>query len=268
MTGTIAFSVFTKPWKSTPLDALGEMVHALGFDGIEFPVRPGYQVEPDDVEDLPNAAERLAQFDVRILSVAGPTTEAAIAACAEAGVPTIRVMAPLARGESYTEAEARYRREYDALVPLLDKYGVQLGVQNHFGRFVANAVGLRRLVEPYDPKHIAIVWDAAHEALEGNQLDLALDVVWPHLCMVNLKNAYWQRTNGPEAEEAAWQVYWTSGRHGRAAWSQVAEELKARGYEGVVCLPAEYSDEEAVDRLIAEDIAYVRALFDEGGNRQ
>jgi sugar phosphate isomerase/epimerase len=260
-TQQIAYSVFTKPWKSLSLEELGAMVHDLGFDGIEFPVRPGYQVEPEKVEELPKAAEVLGQFGVRILSVAGPTDEAAIAACAEAGVPTIRVMAPLIHGESYTQAEARYRESYDALVPLLDKYGVQLGIQNHVGRFVANAVGLRRLVEPYDPKHIAIVWDAAHEALEGNQLDLALDVAWPHLCMVNLKNAYWRRTNGPEAEEARWQVYWTSGRHGRAAWSQVVAELKEREYQGVVCLPAEYTDEEAVDRLIAEDIAYVKSLF-------
>lgn len=266
MTDTIALSVFTKPWKSLSLEALGEMAHTLGFDGIEFPVRPGYQVEPDAVEELPKAAATLAQFDVRIFSVAGPTTEATIAACAAAGVPTIRVMAPLGRGETYTEAEARYRRAYDALVPLLDTYGVQLGVQNHFGRFVANAVGLRRLVEPYDPRHIAIVWDAAHEALEGNQLDLALDVAWPHLGMVNLKNAYWRRTSGPEAAAAAWRVYWTSGRHGRASWSQVVTELKQRDYRGVVCLPAEYTDEEAVDRLIAEDIAYVKALFEEGGN--
>lgn len=258
----IRFSVFTKPWKSLSPAVLGEFVAGLGLDGIELPVRPGYQVEPDRVATLSAAAKTLAEFGVKILSVAGPTDETTIAACAEAGVPTIRVMAPVNSGESYPEAEARYRRAYDALVPLLEKYGVQLGVQNHFGRFVANAVGLQRLVAPYDPRHIAIVWDAAHEALNGNDLDLALDVAWPHLCMVNLKNAYWRRVNGPEAEVADWQVYWTAGRHGQASWPNVVADLKARGYQGVVCLPAEYTDEDAVERLITEDIAFVRDLFD------
>ncbi len=51
----------------------------------------------------------------------------------------------------------RYRRTYDALLPLLDKYGVQLGVQNHNGRFVANAVGLKRLLEGYDPRFLGAV---------------------------------------------------------------------------------------------------------------
>ncbi|MCD6285547.1 MAG: sugar phosphate isomerase/epimerase [Anaerolineae bacterium] len=257
----IAFSVFTKPWKTMPLPRLGEFVSSLGFDGIEFPVRPGYQVEPENVEELPRAAKILAEFGVRIYSVAGPADEATIAACAEAGVPIIRVMARIGEGEGYLEAEARLRREYDALVPLLDRYGVQLGLQNHCGRFIANAVGLRRLVEGYDPRHVGIVWDAAHEALEGGLPELALDVAWSHLCMVNLKNAFWLRTNGPEAPYAEWTNYWTSGRHGLASWPRVVEELKRRGYQGVVCLTAEYSDHDAVDRLIAEDIAFARSLF-------
>lgn len=257
----ITFSVFTKPWKEMSLSQLGEWVSSLGFDGIEFPVRPGYQVEPDNVKDLPQAVKILAESGVKIYSVAGPTDEATIAACAEAGIPTIRVMANIGKDERYLEAEERLQREVDALVPLLDTYGVQLGVQNHCNRFVANAIGLRRLIEKYDPRHVAIVWDAAHEALEGGQPDLALDVVWSHLCMVNLKNAFWQRTNGPEAEHAQWKVYWTSGRQGLADWPRVVGELKARQYKGVVCLTAEYSDHNAVNRLIAEDIAFARALF-------
>jgi sugar phosphate isomerase/epimerase len=261
MADDVTFSVFTKPWQTLPLPQLGEVVSGLGFDGIELPVRPGYQVEPENVHDLPRAARQLAEFGVGIFSVAGPTDEATIAACAEAGVPIIRVMARIMAGENYLEAEKRLQREYDVLVPLLAKYGVKLGVQNHCGQFVASAVGLRRLLQKYDPAHIAIVWDAAHEALEGSEPDLALDVVWSHLCMVNLKNAFWQRTNGPEAERAQWRVYWTSGRQGLASWPWVVEELKARGYAGAVCLTAEYSDRGAVDRLIADDFAFARSLF-------
>jgi hypothetical protein len=41
----------------------------------------------------------------------------------------------------------------------------------------------------------------------------------------------------------------------------VAAELKRRNYTGVICLTAEYSDEPAVNRLIAEDLAYAKALF-------
>ncbi len=64
-----------------------------------------------------------------------------------------------------------------------------------------------------------------------------------------------------EADMATWQVYWTTGPQGKASWSRVADELKVRGYAGVVCLTAEYSDEEAVDQLVARDIAFAKGLF-------
>jgi len=257
---TITFSVFTKPWKM-PLPELGEHVAGLGFDAIELPVRPGYQVEPENVaRGLPEAARILARSGVRIASAAGPTDEATVLACAEAGVPIIRTMARVGPA-GYLASVAALQAEYTALLPALERTGVVIGVQNHCDRFVTNAVGLRDLLAPFEPRHVAAVWDAAHEALNGMDPDMALEVVWPHLCMVNLKNAFWQRTTGPEAEVATWRHYWTSGRQGLASWPRVIAELRRRGYSGTVCLPAEYTDEEAVDRLIVEDLAFAQGLF-------
>lgn len=255
----ISLSVFTKPWKM-PIPELGKFVAGMGFDAIEYPVRPDYPVAPENVGDLAKAVKQLAGFGVKIASIAGPTDEPTIAACAEAGIPIIRIMVYVGP-ESYLAVEERTKRELDALVPLLDKYGVAIGVQNHCDAFVCNALGLRRLVEGYDPKHIAAVWDAAHNALNGEDPEMAIDIVWSHLCMVNLKNAFWRRQNGPEAESAVFGSYWTTGRHGMASWPRVAAELEKRDYRGVVCLTAEYSDHESVDRLIVDDIAFAKSLF-------
>jgi sugar phosphate isomerase/epimerase len=255
----ILFSVFTKPWKMD-IPALGEFVAKLGFDGIELPVRDGYPVEPAQVERLPQAVRQLAGFGVKVFSIAGPTDEKTLAACAEAGVPVIRVMVGVDES-GYMASEARTRGEFDRLLPLLERYRVKIGVQNHSGRFVANAMGLRHLLEGYDPQYIAAVWDAAHNALNGEEPELALDIIWPHLCMVNLKNAYWTRKDEPGADGGAWEPYWTSGRLGLASWPRVAAELKRRSYQGVVCLTAEYSDQAAVKHLIAEDFVWARSLL-------
>ena len=256
----IRFTVFTKRWKM-PLPELGKRVAGLGFWGVELPVRPGYQVEPENVAaGLPEAARILADCGVTIHSVAGPTDEATIAACAAAGVEVLRVMAPIGE-EGYLASESRLQAEYDALAPLLAAHGVTLGVQNHCGRWVGSAIGLRRLIEKYDPRHIAAVYDAAHCGLDGEEPDLAVEILWDRLCLVNLKNAFWLRKNGPEAAVAEWQWYWTSGRQGLTSWPDVAAELKQRGYGGAVCLTGEYSDQEAGERLIAEDLAFARELF-------
>jgi sugar phosphate isomerase/epimerase len=256
----VTFSVFTKPWKM-PVAELGSHIQSLGFEGIELPVRPGYQVEPENVgKELPRVARQLADYGIKITSVAGPTDEATMAACAEASIPVIRICVGIGP-EGYMATEAKLQKEYDALVPLLDRYGVTLGIQNHCDRCISNAMGLRHLMEKYEPRHIGAVWDAAHNALNGEEPELAIDIIWSHLCMVNLKNAFWRRKTGPEAEHVQWRHYWTSGRQGLASWPRVAAELKRRGYSGVVCLTAEYSDEPAVDRLIAEDIAFAKSLF-------
>jgi sugar phosphate isomerase/epimerase len=257
----IVLSIFTKPWKTLSIPQLAEKVHKLGYTGIELPVRPGYQVEPETIGKLlPGAARELASAGVKICSVAGNTDEATIAACAEAGVPVIRTMARIPEGANYLEAEAAIKREYAALVPALDRSGVTIGVQNHFGNFVPNAHALLRLIEGFDPEHVAAVWDASHEALAGGKPEHALDVLWSRLCMVNLKNAFYLRSNGPEAEYATWQYYWTSGRHGLTSWPTVVNELKKRSYKGVVCITAEYSSSD-VERLAAEDLAFARSLF-------
>ena len=258
---SIQFSVFTKPWRK-PIPELGRFVRELGFDGIELPVRPGYQVEPERVsQDLLPAARRLAACNVRIASIAGSADERTIAACAEAGVPIIRVMVPIPPERGYREEEAQVQRQFERLIPHLDRCGVKLGVQNHSGQFICNASGLRHLLEPFDPRYVCAVWDPAHCALDGEIPELAIDIVWPHLGMVNLKNVFWQRISGPEADLARYEPYWTSGRQGLCSWPTVIELLQQRAYAGVVCLPAEYTDESSVDRLIAADLAFARSLF-------
>jgi sugar phosphate isomerase/epimerase len=262
------FTVFTKPWK-IEIEPLGEKVAALGFDGIELPVRPGYPVNPENVAtELPKAAKLLRErYGLVIESIAGPTDEATIAACGEAGVPVIRICPSLPPGETYPVAEARYQWEWEGLVPLLDKHGVTLGIQNHSGRFVpVHAYGLARLLAPFDPKHVAAVWDSAHNALEGEQTNIALDLICgPHLRMVNLKNGLRQRTGEDARGAATWRTQWVAGKEGLCRWPDVAHGLKERGWNGVICLTAEYSDPDAVDRLIAEDIAFARSLFGSTG---
>jgi sugar phosphate isomerase/epimerase len=259
---SVRLGVFTKPWKM-PLDELGAYIKKLGFDGIELPVRPGYQVTPESVNELPKAAKRLAEYGIKIESVAGPTDEKTIAACAEAGVPIIRICVGFG-DQAYMAGESNLQAEFDRMVPLLGKYGVTLGIQNHIGRRdVCNAMGILHLIEKYDPSQVGAVWDAGHNGLAGEEPEPAIDIVWSHLCMVNLKNAYWRRAKGTEAEWVEWQSYWTSGRQGLSPWPRVAAELLRRKYDGPVCLTAEYSDHDAVDRLIAEDIAFAKSIFKE-----
>lgn len=264
------FAVFVKPWKAMTLPEVGKHVKQLGFDWIELPVRPGFACQPENIErDLPQVVKTLADLGVSILNVtvALPLTDERLyAACAAAGIKMNRVI--FGRdGLGYWEAEAKARRQLDAALPLCERYNLQIGIQHHYGGSVPiNSMGLYHLVKDYDPRYVGAIWDPAHNALMGEDPETGLEIVQSHLCMVNLKNAYWRRVSGPEAEVAEWQVYWTLGREGRASWSQVAKKVRAMGYSGAICFSAEYTSEHEVDRLIVEDLAFAKSLWLTGGS--
>lgn len=259
----ITFSVFTKPWQTESIDELGEFISGLGFEGIEFPLRSGYQVEPKDAEKgLPKLVDKLGNHGVKVTSVASVTDEKVFAGCAEAGIPVIRIMASCGLGKNYMEWEKEKKKELENIIPLCEKYGVKVGIQHHYGPMVSNSMELLHLIEDFNSEYIGAIWDSAHTALAGEEPEQGLDIVWSHLCMVNLKNAFYRRINGPEADEAKWDRYFTTGWQGLASWSRVAAYLKERDYNGVVCLTAEYTAEEEVNKLIKKDIEYAKSLFE------
>ncbi len=261
MPADVQFTVFTKPWKM-PIAELAAFIKKLGFAGIELPVRPGYQVEPENItRKLPEAAKVFADHGLRIATIAGPTDEKTIAACGEAGVPIIRVMARLAPGETYQTMEDRIRRTYESLIPALDKHGVCLGMQNHCDEFVCDMAGTYRLLEGFDTKHVAAVLDFCHCALAGEIPSIACDIIWDKLCLINMKNCYRKRVSPPGADVTIWEKVWCVARDGFAHYPTIAEELHKRNYVGDICLSAEYSEEDKVNEYIADDLAFARKLL-------
>lgn len=260
------FTVFTKPWRTRSLQDLGTLVARLGFWGVELPIRPGFQVEPDHVSaQLPDAVRILRQSGVTIHSVSPPMratiTPDMVHACAASGIRIIRICVGVPKGTGYFDRIAEVQKEFDAILPVLGETGVAIGVQNHHGHDLSHAMGLRELLKPFDPEQVCAVWDPAHTALSGEIPEHAAEILWPHLRMLNLKNAYWRRLNGPESPEAKYSVHWTGGRQGLAPWREVVAIVRSRGYTTPVCLPAEYTDETDLERLVRDDLEYARSLF-------
>ncbi len=257
------YSIFTKPFKKLSAEQLGEKVRSLGFDAIEYPLRDGYQVEPANAEaGMPKLAETLGSFGITISSVATATDERCFAGVAAAGCKILRIMANYDGKKPYHAWESEFRKYLDTLVPLARRHGVTVGIQNHYGYGASGTMELYRLVEDRDPKEISAIWDVAHSGLAGEKPDQALSIIYDRMCLVNFKNAYNKRVNGPEAPQSEWKPYFTLGCHGQAHYPRIAAWLREHGYKGDVCLPAEYSDEALVDKLIPVELAYVKSLME------
>jgi sugar phosphate isomerase/epimerase len=261
-------SVFTKPWKCS-LPELAEKMASLGVDGIELPVRPGYPVTPENApEKLPQAVAELKKQGLTVYSVAGPVDETMIKACGAAGVRILRTMIRIDKKIGYYASVDNEKRLYQSLLPLLERHGVTIGVQNHCDYWVGSALGIMHAISDFSPQQVGAVLDPAHCGLDGEPEPLAVEICWSHLIMVNLKNAFRKRLNGPEAAEPIWRTWWTTGRHGYTSWRAVAAALNERGYQGPICFCAEYSNpaggdltDDAVIPLLQDDIAYARSIW-------
>lgn len=270
-------TVFTKPWPDPPLAALADRIAGFGADGVELTVRDGYQVTPESVADrLPEAVRILGEAGLVVSSVAGPTEEGVVRAMGDAGIPLLRVCVGIDMRIGYAASIVRIRDDITRLEPALRAGGVRVGIQNHYGHSVASALGIAHLLEPLADDVAAAVLDFAHCALDGEPVDMAYDIVSDRVALVNFKNACRVRVNGPDEEEARWQVLWTTARHGGYSWREAVGVLKKAGYAGDLCLPAEYNrvvgpgvttaDQlmgDSVDARITADVAYLRSLLDE-----
>jgi sugar phosphate isomerase/epimerase len=193
----VEFAVFTKPWPTEQVPALAKLVTEMGFGAAEIPVRLGFQVTPDNAaKALPELVKVFGDHGLTVASIASSLDEPIFAACAAASVPLIRIMGKVTRG-AYLASEAALQAQLRDAIPLCEKYGVRVGVQEHYGDNVSDAFGLRALLGELDGRWITAIWDAAHDALAGIAPETGLEVVWDRLAMVNLKNAYYERVNGP-----------------------------------------------------------------------
>jgi sugar phosphate isomerase/epimerase len=230
------WSVFTKPWAGLPGDELGRLVAGLGFTGAEIPVRDTAYVTPATAEaELPKFVAQLRAEGVEPISIASDLSESAFAACAEAGVPLIRIMAPLS-DDGYVASVRRTRAQLEEVAGFTEQYGVQVGVQQHHGRFVASSLGVLQLLEGLPRARFRVIWDAAHDILAGDDPAVTLPLVADRLAMVNLKNVIYTATDGD------WKPWFVQGSEGLADWSAIFRQLEAQSYTGPICLTGQYSD--------------------------
>ncbi|TCC47722.1 sugar phosphate isomerase/epimerase [Kribbella capetownensis] len=232
---TYLWSVFTKPWAGLPGDELGRLVSGLGFAGAEIPVRDIAYLTPAAAEtELPKFTAQLRAEGIEPISVASDLSERVFAACAEAGVPMIRIMADVGP-DGYAASVRRNRVLLEEAAVLVERYGVQVGVQPHHGRFVASTLGVLQLLDGL-PESFKLVWDAAHDALAGDDPAVTLELGADRIGIVNLKNAYYVRTDD------GWKTYFGQAGEGLSDWTAVFTALEKLKYTGPICLTGQYSD--------------------------
>ncbi len=205
---------FSKPFQSLNYSDTADVVAEVGFDGIECPVRPKGQVEPERVaDDLPRLVEALKKrgkevtmLTTAITSPAQPHAERVLRTAAQLGIRRYRpgywkydLNKPIPPQLAAIQSQVR------DLAALNKEVGIQAGYQNHSGRdyFGAPLWDLWTAIRDLDPRHMGVCFDIGHATLEGGySWPTQSRLLQPHFSTVYVKDFRWEKT------DKGWKAVW------------------------------------------------------------
>ena len=264
------FVMFTKLLKALDTAQLADTIQDLGFDGFDLAIRPGYPVNPENVATaLPRAAKDwvargltigLVTTNVDFVDPAAPEVEPLLAACAEIGCRHIKLGYWGYRGEPYWEGVESIRRALAQFETLCRKHDTCVMVHTHSGPYYgSNCAGAMHLVRGLDPRYVGIYLDPGHLAIDGEDPEMAFDMVRDYLALVAVKSPAWFCSQ--EGDEVRWEDRFVPLREGMVNWRQVFALLRTLQYDGVLSLHSEYEDlsHEELLRVTRDDLSYLRS---------
>jgi L-ribulose-5-phosphate 3-epimerase len=235
--GIGSLHVFSKPLHDNSYEETAQMIAAAGFEGIDYAVRHGGHVVPEQVrDDLPRAvaAARAAGLKVEMIATDivradDPHTIPILETAAKLGITSYR----LGRFKydvtvGIWESLQRFKSVVRELAQLNERYGLHGAIQNHAGTNVGGAIwDIFELVRDLDPRWIGCQYDIRHATVEGAQSwPITLQLIRPWVRSIDVKDFRWGQAPGKETIE---DVPIGEGVVDFAEYFRLVRELKISG---------------------------------------
>ena len=241
------FSKMLQPCES--LEKVADILCEIGFEGVDFTVRPKGHVEPEDAkEKLPAAVKvfesrglKVPMITTMILRADEPHAEAVFATAADCGVKYAK-LGYWRYGDFGTIKQQLYAAKQDlaTLAPLARKYGITAGVHIHSGPYLsADPILLWEMIRDFNPEEIGAYVDAGHMCIEGMKAcwKLGLDMLSDRLAMVAVKDL---APIKPTGAGEAWKTEVVPVGQGVTPWREYFKCLKQTSFDGPITVHSEY----------------------------
>ena len=212
---TNTICVFTKPFNSLSFDEMAEKLAAMGYNGIEAPIRKGGHIEPANAADeLPKLVEALAKHGLEITVMTSdlndpedPNTEKMLRIAATLGIKRYRMKYVHYDAERPVKEQiAEWRSRFKDLAALNHDFGLTGLYQNHAGeKYMGAAIwDLDQVLEGIPPSDIGMAYDIRHATVEGGtSWPVTFRMIRDHIDTVYVKDFVWKGskvTNVPLGE--------------------------------------------------------------------
>lgn len=172
----------------------------------------------------------------------------------------IRVNAPRYERElNYNDLFKETQKELRELERVAAKYSVKALLELHMGNIIPSASAAYRLVSPFDPCCIGVIYDPGNMIWEGYEnWQMGMQLLGEYLAHIHIKNASWVLEKKNENGVFFWKPVWSRLKEGVINWRGIMDALKAVNYEGYLCFE-DFSDISTENKLV-KNIQYLKSL--------
>jgi sugar phosphate isomerase/epimerase len=225
---------------------LGDIVHQLGFDGVDLSVLPGGHVEPrianvDEVRAFEVMEGAGLSVPVITTVVTSPMDRTALPVIAFAGMSHVPLFRPgtwpYNNAPNIMQRIGEVQRDLAGLLAFGRQYGTAAAFHNPAGDNVGAAVwDIQRILEPFDANLAGFYFDICNATAEGGAggWEIALRLALPRLKAVTIQDFIWEKQN------EHWQMTKCPLGQGMVDWPKFFKLLAQANYAGPVTLEIGY----------------------------
>ncbi len=273
---------FCKWCQDLPLPELAAHLKEVGVEGVDLPCRSSSPIKPADAADkLPEAKKVFEDHGLTLdrivtgIKKADDEADRQLEAIRSVGVTKIRLGGFYVPPREAADAQRFLddaRREIVAIEKLLKKHEIRGAIQNHSGSTLdVNISSCLLVVQETDPEWVGVQCDPGHLTLSGEPIRLALGLLGPRLHSVNFKSPRQEYFADPATGRLTFRPIWLPLRDGMVDVPFTLKTLQEFGYTDPISIHGEYrthyhyieTNMEKTGELIAEDVAYLRAMMKE-----
>lgn len=262
----LQIALFTKCVQDYPLEKLADKLHQMDIKFLDLTVRPGGNVEPEQVEEqLPKIHEKLLNAGIsinmitsNIIDASDKNTQKILKTAASLGIKYYKLGYFMYKGFGTLSTQRdEVKKRVEELSVLNKEIGIHGGFHNHSDDFFgASLWDVYYVIKDTDPESMGAYLDPAHALIEGGSAGwkMGMDLIADRISMLAVKDFMWLDGKEGYAGARRHSLKMCPLSEGNVLWDEVMQILQKINFSGPVSIHSEYKGPHSFRDLNSDEV--------------